>query len=176
MAIIRVHGKQEQIQDPSVQVSFLQRYNIGFERWDVSRLQDMPRVEGEGENDHILRVFSPEIKRLMAERGYQKADVVSLSPAMPNLEVILKKFDKEHLHNEDEVRFVVNGRGVFTIHNDADEIVFDVEVYPGDLLVVPDGTWHWFTLCEDKTIQCIRLFQSTEGWTPEYRQVTPVMA
>jgi 1,2-dihydroxy-3-keto-5-methylthiopentene dioxygenase len=170
MAVIRVHGRQDGIQDVSEQASFLARYGIGFEQWDVARLADVPQHEGESDQDHVLRVFGPEVERLMKTNGYLKADVVSLTPSTPNLPTLLAKFDKEHLHNEDEVRFVVKGRGVFTIHNDTDEIVFDVEVYPGDLLVVPDGTWHWFSLCEDQTIQCIRLFQSTEGWTPSYRQ------
>ena len=33
---------------------------------------------------------------------------------------------------------------------------------------VPEGTQHWFHLCYDRTIRCIRLFQDTSGWTPEY--------
>jgi 1,2-dihydroxy-3-keto-5-methylthiopentene dioxygenase len=169
MAVIRVHGRPDTIEGSAAQAAFLSRYNISFEQWDVGRLADAPKQEGESDQAHILRVFAPEVERLMRANGYLKADVVSLSPSTPNLEALLAKFDKEHLHNEDEVRFVVKGRGVFTIHNDADEVVFDVEVHPGDLLVVPDGTWHWFSLCEDQTIQCIRLFQSTEGWTPSYR-------
>jgi len=111
-----------------------------------------------------------EIETLKARNGYTTADVISLRPETPNLDVMLAKFDKEHLHTEDEVRFVVDGRGVFTIHSDTDDKVFDVEVHPGDLLVVPINTWHWFTLCDDRQIKCIRLFQDTTGWTPHYRE------
>jgi 1,2-dihydroxy-3-keto-5-methylthiopentene dioxygenase len=35
---------------------------------------------------------------------------------------------------------------------------------------VPKGTWHWFHLCSDKTIRCIRLFQDPAGWTPHYTE------
>ena len=170
MAIIRVQGRDETLNDSAAQVAFLKRYGIGFEQWDVSRLGDAP--EDTTEQAHILETFAPEIERLKAAHGYAAADVIALSPETPNLETVLGKFDREHLHSEDEVRFVVKGRGVFTIHNDADDVVFDVEVHAGDLLVVPDGTWHWFTLCEDRTIQCIRLFTSTQGWTPEYREAS----
>lgn len=167
MAIIRVHGQSETMSDPEAQVRFLKKYDIAFERWDVSKLGEIP--EDRTPQEHILETFSEEVARLKRDRGYQTADVIALSPSTPNLDVVLKKFDREHLHTEDEVRFVVNGRGVFTIHNDEDDVIFDVEVGAGDLLVVPEGTWHWFELCEDRTIQCIRLFTNTEGWTPEYR-------
>jgi len=168
MATIRIHDSDRVIDNASEQVAFLERYNIGFEQWDVSRLSTVPK-SADTEEAHILDVFTPEIERLKASHGYQSADVIALKPTTPNLDALLGKFDKEHFHAEDEVRFVVKGRGVFTIHNDDDDIVFDVEVTPGDLLVVPEGTWHWFTLCEDRTIQCIRLFESTEGWAPNYR-------
>ena len=48
--------------------------------------------------------------------------------------------------------------------------VLEVEVGPGDLLTVPQGTWHWFTLCTDQTIRCIRLFQDPSGWAPQYTE------
>jgi len=90
-----------------------------------------------------------------------------VNPATPNLDVMLAKFDKEHTHSE-EVRFILAGRGIFflNIHGK----VASVEVGPGDMLRVPRGTTHWFTLCEDRRIRAIRWFQETAGWTPEYTQ------
>jgi len=38
----------------------------------------------------------------------------------------------------------------------------------GALITVPAGTQHWFDLCNDRTIRCIRLFQDTSGWAPHY--------
>jgi 1,2-dihydroxy-3-keto-5-methylthiopentene dioxygenase len=43
-----------------------------------------------------------------------------------------------------------------------------IEVEPGDMIRVPDGTRHWFTLREDRRIRAIRLFQDPAGWTPHY--------
>ena len=95
------------------------------------------------------------------------ADVINVNPGTPNLEALLAKFAKEHTHAEDEVRFTVHGRGVFHIHPD-DAPVFAIYVEPGDLINVPRGTRHWFDLCADRTIRCIRLFQDVSGWTPHY--------
>jgi 1,2-dihydroxy-3-keto-5-methylthiopentene dioxygenase len=80
---------------------------------------------------------------------------------------MLAKFSKEHTHTEDEVRFILQGRGVFHI-NPGDRPVFGIEVWAGDLISVPLGTRHWFDLCGDRRIRAIRLFQDTSGWTPHY--------
>jgi 1,2-dihydroxy-3-keto-5-methylthiopentene dioxygenase len=82
---------------------------------------------------------------------------------------MLAKFDKEHYHTEDEVRFTVKGSGLFHINPDQGP-VFSITVQAGDLISVPNGTRHWFNLCGDKTIRCIRLFEDISGWTPHYRE------
>ena len=64
---------------------------------------------------------------------------------------MLAKFSREHWHDEDEVRFVVAGRGIFHIH--AGGAVFGIEVVPGDLLRVPRGAHHWFDLCAERRIR-----------------------
>ena len=78
------------------------------------------------------------------------------------------RFDKEHTHSEDEVRFILSGRGIFFFNIQGR--VVSVEVGPGDLLRVPTGVTHWFTLCEDRRIRAIRWFQDTSGWTPHYTE------
>ena len=64
------------------------------------------------------------------------------------------------------MRFILAGRGIFFLHLGGK--VVSVEVGPGDMLRVPRGTTHWFTLCEDRRIRAIRWFQDTTGWTPHY--------
>jgi 1,2-dihydroxy-3-keto-5-methylthiopentene dioxygenase len=80
---------------------------------------------------------------------------------------MLAKFSREHWHDEDEVRFIVKGRGIFHIHPRGGK-VHAIEVEAGDLIRVPRGTWHWFDLCESREIRAIRLFQDAAGWTPNY--------
>ena len=80
---------------------------------------------------------------------------------------MLAKFNIEHRHDEDEVRYIVAGRGLFHIHP-PDGPVVALEVEAGDLIRVPRGTLHWFDLCGDRRIRAIRLFQDISGWTPHY--------
>ena len=169
MATVTVRDSKDTYADPGAIETFLKPYGITYEIWDASKLAADERREGETPQERVLRVFAPEIDQLQRRGGYVAADVVALRPETPNLETMLQKFRPEHKHTEDEVRFIVSGRGVFTIHG-LDDRVFDVEVRSGDLLVVPAGTWHWFDLCEDRQIEAIRLFTSKEGWTPVYRK------
>ena len=88
---------------------------------------------------------------------------------MPNLDEICKKFDKEHHHSEDEVRFTVNGEGVFEIADQSNEgEMYKFTAQKGDLIVVPAKRRHLFYLTEKKHIQCIRLFKTKEGWEAIY--------
>ena len=73
------------------------------------------------------------------------------------------------VHDEDEIRLIVEGRGLFHIHPTSAP-VFAIEVEAGDLIRVPRGTHHWFDLCADRRIRAIRLFQDQSGWTPHYTQ------
>ena len=109
-----------------------------------------------------------EIERIKRERGYVDQDEVSLSLATPNLDAICAKFDKEHYHTLDEVRFVVDGAGIFDVRDGSDEWV-RIEVDAGDLIIIPARTYHRFYLTDAKNIRCMRLFLNHEGWAPLYR-------
>ncbi len=162
MARIRVQDEHRELTDPEDIRAFLKPFGIWYEKWDVEG-----RVGAEATNEEILTAYGPEIERLKAEGGYVTADVINVSPETPNLEALLDKFNKEHTHSEDEIRFTVRGTGLFHIHPDAGP-VFAIQVESGDLINVPAGTRHWFDLCDDRTIRCIRLFEDMSGWTPHY--------
>ncbi|TVR14812.1 MAG: cupin domain-containing protein [Planctomycetota bacterium] len=110
----------------------------------------------------------PRLDELMHERGYATQDEVQLSPEMDNLESICAKFIDEHLHEDDEVRFVLAGAGIFDIRSQ-DDVWMRLEVGPGDLIIVPKGLHHRFMLTEAKHIHCVRLFKDPAGWVPVYR-------
>lgn len=163
MASISIPDQQRRIDDPGEIVTFLQPFRIHYEHWPVTGRISSP----DASSDEILSAYAPEIERLKAAGGYVTADVINVSPDTPNLDAMLARFSQEHTHSEDEVRFIVKGRGVFHIHPD-DGPVFGIELEAGDLINVPRGTKHWFDLCHDRTIRAIRLFQDTTGWTPHY--------
>ncbi len=142
--------------------SFLEPFGIWYENWPLEE-----RLSADATNEQILQEFSDEIDQLKQRGGFVTADVINVNCDTPNLDEMLAKFDKEHTHSEDEVRFTVAGRGLFHIHPDNGP-VFAVQVESGDLINVPKGTKHWFNLCEDKSIRCIRLFEDPAGWAPHY--------
>lgn len=167
MANVTRQSTGERTTDPVAVAALLETHGLVYERWDISKLERSVQPEGVRVEDHILSVFADEIAALCATRGYQTSDVIALHPQMENLDTLLAKFDKEHTHTEDEVRFTVAGRGIFAIRG-VDGEMYDIEVLPGDLLAVPEGTKHYFTLCEERHIQCIRLFSDTTGWVAHY--------
>jgi 1,2-dihydroxy-3-keto-5-methylthiopentene dioxygenase len=162
MARIRVQDENREITGVEEMREFLRPFGIWYEKWEVEG-----RLPAEATSEQILETYAPEIERLKAAGNFVTADVINVSPATPNLDALLAKFSKEHTHSEDEVRFTVKGSGVFHIHPDNGP-VFAIQVEAGDLINVPCGTKHWFDLCNDKTIRCIRLFQDSSGWTPHY--------
>ena len=100
--------------------------------------------------------------------NYVSQDIIEITSQTPNLETILAKFDKEHLHTDDEVRFVLAGSGIFDIRS-KDDRWMRVEVYGGDYISVPADRHHRFFVMDDKFIRCVRLFKDNSGWTPIYR-------
>jgi 1,2-dihydroxy-3-keto-5-methylthiopentene dioxygenase len=162
MARVVIPDQNRTLTDVTEIREFLAPFGIWYEHWPVEQ-----RLPGQPTNDQILAEFAPEIESLKVRGKFVTADVINVNAATPNLDAMLAKFDKEHTHAEDEVRFTVAGRGVFHIHPDNGP-VFAVEVSAGDLINVPCGTKHWFNLCEERAIRCIRLFQDPSGWTPEY--------
>jgi 1,2-dihydroxy-3-keto-5-methylthiopentene dioxygenase len=164
MAILRFPPADELIEGESEVRAALAGLGIDYERWDLSR------VAANAPAEDVLAAYSAEIDELKQRGGYQTADVIDVHPETPSLDAMLARFDKEHTHSEDEVRFILAGRGIFFLRfadQNGDKVV-SVEVHPGDLLRVPHGTTHWFTLCEDRRIRAIRWFQDTTGWTPHY--------
>ncbi len=164
MARIRIQDENREITDVQEMRAFLNQYGIWYEKWDVEG-----RLGEDATDEDILNTYEPEINRLKEQGGFVTADVINVKPDTPGLNEMLAKFNKEHTHSEDEVRFTVQGGGVFHIHPD-NAPVFAVQVESGDLINVPNGTKHWFDLCDDRNIRCIRLFQDPSGWTPHYTE------
>lgn len=162
MARITIQDENKKLEDVQQMRTFLEPYGIWYEHWDVAG-----RIGPEATNDEILSAYAPEIERLKAAGGFVTADVINVSPETPGLDQMLQKFSKEHTHSEDEVRFTVKGGGIFHIHPEAGP-VFAIQVESGDLINVPAGTRHWFDLCADRSIRCIRLFLDPSGWAPHY--------
>ena len=162
MAIVRVPEESRTLEDVGSIRAFLADHGIEYERWSPG-----VAIASDTSSDALLAAFGAKIDELKARGGYVTADVIDVKKDTPGLETMLAKFNAEHWHDEDEVRFIVEGRGLFHIHP-TEGPVFAIEVEAGDLIRVPKGTLHWFDLCADRRIRAIRMFQDPSGWTPHY--------
>ncbi len=162
MATVTLRDQDRRLTGAEEISEFLGQFGIWYRRFEGG-----DQLGADPTDEEILAAYDGPIQELSAEGGYVTADVINVNPATPGLDAMLNKFNKEHWHDEDEVRFIVHGRGLFHIHPE-DGPVFSIEVEKGDLIKVPRGTHHWFDLCEDRTIRAVRLFQDPSGWTPHY--------
>ena len=166
MATVRVpqEGRAGRVfGDPASIARELAGLGIDYERVDV------PAEIAAAPAARVLESYEGELAKLKARGGYVTADVIDVTPATPGLEAMLAKFSREHWHDEDEIRLIVSGKGIFHIHP-KDGPVVAIEVEAGDLIRVPAGTRHWFDLCDTRTIRAIRLFRDPAGWVPRYTE------
>src|SRR4026209_1108425 len=164
MAVLTIVNEDRKLTDAAEITASLASHGIDYERWTPSH-----PISDNAPPEEILNAYTHEIEPLKHRGGHLTADVIDVNPQTPGLDAMLAKFNREHWHDEDEVRFIIHGRGVFHIHP-RDSAVVAIEVEAGDLIRVPRGTWHWFNLCETREIRAIRLFQDPAGWAPNYTE------
>lgn len=162
MAVLRIPDEQRSLSAHNEIRDYLAGIGIEYERWEVAA-----EVAADASAEQVLSAYAPQVEELKRRGGYVTADVIDVKSDTPGLDTMLAKFNIEHRHDEDEVRYIVAGRGLFHIHPPAGPVVA-LEVEAGDLIRVPRGTLHWFDLCGDRRIRAIRLFQDASGWTPHY--------
>jgi len=145
----------------------LAELGVRFERWAANEPLNETSTP-----DAILRAYSADIERLKSAWGYRSADVVRLKRDASDAEWPQKaagarnKFLDEHTHAEDEVRFFVEGSGLFYLRLRG--MISLVLCERGDLLSVPAGTPHWFDMGSDPAFCAIRLFGTEAGWVANF--------
>lgn len=162
MAIVDIPKNGLRLTDANAVAVYLSGIGIDYAKWG-----NLKQVSADATDQEILDGYADEIEVLKENGGYVTADVINIVPTTPGLDAMLNKFNKEHWHDEDEVRFIVKGHGLFHIAPEGSDVV-SIEMESGDMIRVPRGTKHWFNLCGDKTVRAIRLFQDVSGWTPQY--------
>ena len=147
--------------DPALIASELAARGIGYERWPA-RAELAPAAAPE----QILAAYAAEIARVQASGTYPTVDAIRLTPDHPDRAALRQKFLAEHTHSEDEVRFFVEGRGLFCLHIGAE--VLQVLCETDDFLRVPAGTRHWFDMGSAPHFSAIRFFDNPEGWVAQF--------
>lgn len=139
----------------------LETINVRFERWSAAR-----ELAVDVDDVGVMEMYRTDIERLKAACGYQSVDVLRCLPDNPNRDTLRRKFLDEHTHDDDEVRFFVEGAGMFYLR--AAGKVHMTLCERGDLISVPAGTRHWFDMGPAPRFTVIRLFTTPAGWVANF--------
>lgn len=138
----------------------LSELKIGYERWQAEK-----PLSATATPEEVGAAYKASIDKIMAQ-GYKTYDVVALHPDAPNAAEARARFINEHTHGEDEVRFFVDGSGMFYIH--AAGKVCMMLCTKGDFINLPAGTTHWFDMGPKPFFKAIRVFNNPEGWVGKF--------
>lgn len=165
MAILSIPDKNITITNPDEIRAFFNARNLYFDQWHCDVVFDDTATQEE-----ILAAYAKDLDPFMEKGGYQTADVINMRPGMEGYDAIRAKFLSEHTHSEDEIRFFVDGQGIFWFNLET-EPVFNLLCERGDLISVPAGTKHWFDAGASRPfVKAIRIFIDMSGWVPHYTE------
>lgn len=140
---------------------------VAFEQWDTNK-----DLADDADQEAVLAAYREEVDRITEREDYRTIDVLRLHDfGQPDFrekaDAARNKFLDEHAHDDDEVRYFVDGTGTFYLHIDGK--VHGLFCEKGDLVSVPNGTVHWFDTGEASPSFCaIRFFHEGEGWVGEF--------
>ncbi len=139
----------------------LDSIGVEFEQWQADR-----ELPDDADQETVLAAYQDAIEQLNQRFGFRSIDVVSLTPDHPEADVLRNKFLAEHTHADFEVRFFVDGSGLFYLH--VADRVYMLLCRRGDLISVPAGTTHWFDMGSRPSFKCIRFFTTPDGWLGDF--------
>jgi 1,2-dihydroxy-3-keto-5-methylthiopentene dioxygenase len=147
--------------DSNVIKSHLHSLGVQFEHWNADYELGL-----DADQNTVLIAYREPINALKQKHYFQSIDVIRVHPEQPEKDIIRKKFLSEHIHDDFEIRFFIEGCGLFYLHV-ADKI-YAVLCERGDLISVPAGTKHWFDMGENPSFTCIRFFTTPYGWVAKF--------
>jgi 1,2-dihydroxy-3-keto-5-methylthiopentene dioxygenase len=172
MAILRLENGH-MLTDLELIGSQLAVLGVQLNHWPTGEvpLLHQPGLADE-QKESVLRSLDHYFESLQTSAGYQSRDLIVLHPETPNLEGLLAKFSRPHTHADDEVRYIVDGEGVFGFVC-PDGTQMELTIQAEEYINVPAGTEHWFYLTDLRRIKAVRYFCGMDGWVPEYTE-TPI--
>lgn len=166
MTLLTIHPEDRPdealaLRDPDEIADRLWEAGVLFERWTAEH-----DFTPDASQEEVISAYQRSVNRLIDRYEFRTADVISLRPDHPEKDALRTRFLSEHTHAEFEVRFFVEGCGLFYLH--IGDRVYMILCEQGDLLSVPAGVKHWFDMGENPSFKCIRLFTNPEGWVAQY--------
>jgi len=136
--------------------STLADHGIVFERWQATT-----KVAAGASREEVIDAYRQPIDQLMTERGLEAIDVISVNAGLGQQAQLRASLLDEQLHEADEVRLFVAGRGLLSLH--IGDFIYAVQCERNDRISIPAGTRHWFDLGEQPHLVAIRLFSTSQG-------------
>lgn len=142
-------------------VPVLNAIGVRFEKWEANKF-----LPEDAKEEAVFEAYREDIERLKRENNYPTVDIVRMVPNSPKKVDLRNKFLNEHTHTEDEVRFFVEGSGLFYLH--VHNLVFIVLCEKGDLISIPANYAHWFDMGTAPYFTAIRFFMDPSGWIANF--------
>lgn len=125
---------------------------------DLAPLLSRPLLDAD-DTAQVLDRFGP-------RAPYPSRDLLVLHPERADNAALAGKFARWHTHSGDEVRYILDGDGIFRIVTG--EQAVQLRVSAGDFIAVPARVEHSFELGEAQRIKAIRYFSDPAGWVAEF--------
>lgn len=162
MAVLRLPSEGRQLVDIDEIYEYLRQRGIYYDRWEADA-----EFSASADSEAVLQAYQSEVGALVAQ-GFAQVDVVSVNEHTTDVHDLDQKFSREHVHEDFEIRFFVEGSGVFFLNPSEDEPLIELHCESGDLISLPRGLKHWFEMGPSRHFRCIRFFSHDKGWIPYY--------
>ncbi|CAN0443748.1 unnamed protein product [Ascophyllum nodosum] len=137
-------------QDPNVECDVAELKSLGVVNWTL----DADKYE----ND-------PELEKIRHDRGYSYQDIITVSPEkLPTTRPRSSRSSRSTCTDE-EIRYILEGSGYFDVRGKGERWV-RIKMGKGDMITLPAGIYHRFTLDDTNYIKAMRLFVGDPVWTP----------
>lgn len=152
--------------DPAEIAAHLRGIGVTYEQWTATET-----LPADADQEAVLRAYAADVARIQAQ-GFNTVDVIRLAGDLDDPAFLAKaaearqKFLAEHTHDDDEVRFFVEGSGAFYLRVNGSVHVIVGEA--GDYIFVPKDTKHWFDMGSRPRFAAIRFFAIPEGWVGRF--------
>ncbi len=164
MTILNIYEDKELKKTSSIQKEIqveLKKVGIDYKTWHTKK-----EFNKDTSKQDIENLFEKEIKQVLKENNFSSYDIMNINSEMEGLETLKEKFIPEHIHDDNEVRFFIDGAGLFCIHHK--NRIYQILCTKGDYIAVPAKVKHWFDMGSKPSFKCIRFFENETGWLAKY--------